>query len=81
MKLWMGNVAPGTSDDELKDLVKKYAPELTCTSIRREEGTGSRPGAVLEFTCGALGAMEKLSLRLNGIYWKGRSLVCQKLGL
>ena len=81
MKLWMGNIAPGTSDDELKDLVKKYAPELTCTSISRVEGTGSRPGAVLEFTGGAMGAMEKLSLRLNGIYWKERSLVCQKLGI
>jgi len=81
MRLWMGNIAPGTTDDELKEFVKKYAPELTCTSIQRVEGTGSRPGAILEFTGGKMGAMDTLSLRLNGMYWKERSLVCQKFGV
>ena len=33
MKLWMGNIAPDTSDEESKELVKKYAPGLTCTSV------------------------------------------------
>ena len=81
MKLWMGNIEPGTSDEEIKELVKKYAPDLTCTSIERVEGTGSRPGAMLEFSGGGVGVLDKLSLRLNGIYWKNRSLVCQKVGL
>jgi hypothetical protein len=81
MKLWMGNMAPDTSDEEIKDLVKKYAPDLTCTSIERVEGTGSRPGAMLELAGGGMGAIENLSRRLNGIYWKERSLVCSKLGL
>jgi len=39
MKLWMGNMAPDTSDVEIKDLVKRYAPDLTCSSIERVEGT------------------------------------------
>ena len=30
MKLWMGNIVPNTSDEEIKELVKKYAPDLTC---------------------------------------------------
>jgi RNA recognition motif-containing protein len=81
MKLWMGNMAPNTTDEEIKDLVKKYAPDLTCTSIERVEGTGSRPGAMLELAGGGMGAIENLSRRLNGIYWKQRELVCQKLGL
>ena len=81
MKLWMGNMAPDTSDEEIKDLVKKYAPDLTCTSIERVEGTGSRPGAMLELAGGGMGSIENLSRRLNGIYWKQRELVCQKLGL
>jgi len=80
MRLWMGNIAPDTSDEEIKELVKKYAPELTCQKIERVEGTGARPGAMLELTGGEMGALDKLSLRLNGIYWKERSLVCQKLG-
>jgi hypothetical protein len=81
MKLWMGNMAPDTSDEEIKELVKRYAPDLTCTSIQRVEGTGSRPGAMLEFAGGGMGSIENLSRRLNGIYWKKRELVCQKLGL
>jgi hypothetical protein len=81
MKLWMGNIAPGTSDEEIKVLVKKYAPELTCTGIERVEGTGSRPGAMLEFTGAAAGGIDKLSQRLNGIYWKDRSLLVEKIGL
>jgi hypothetical protein len=81
MRLWMGIIAPGTGDEEIMELVKKYAPELTCENVQRVEGMGSRPGAILELVGGELGAMEKLSLRLNGIFWKQRELVCQKLGI
>ena len=79
MRLWMGNIAPGTDDDELKAFVKKYAPDLECIKNQRVEGSGSRPGAILEFAGGKLGDMEKLSLRLNGMYWKERALVCSTL--
>ena len=80
MKIWMGNIAPGTTDEELKELVKKYAPDLEWAGIERVEGTGSRPGAMIELTGGGMGAAENLSRRLNGMYWKQRSLVCQKIG-
>ena len=81
MKIWMGNIAPGTTDEELKALINKYAPEVSCDRIVRVEGTGSRPGATLELTGGAFGAVENLSRRLNGMYWKERSLSCFKVGL
>lgn len=81
MKLWIGNIAPGTTDDEITGLVKKYAPDLTCVSVQRVEGTGSRPGAALELTGGGMGALDNLSRRLNGMYWKQRSLFCSKIGL
>lgn len=79
MKLWIGNIEPGTSDDEVRDFVKKYAPDLECTKIQRVEGDGSRPAAVLEFANPPLGALEGVSMRLNGIYWKNRSLIVQTL--
>ncbi len=79
MRLWMGNIAAETRDDEITALVKKYAPELTCEKLQRVEGTGSRPGAIVELAGGKFGDAEKLSLRLNGMHWKGRALVCQKL--
>jgi hypothetical protein len=49
MKLWIGNIAPETPDEEIRELVRKYAPDLECTQIQRVDGDGSRPAAVLEF--------------------------------
>jgi hypothetical protein len=76
MKLWLGHIAPGTSDEELKEFVKSYAPELECRSIKREEGDGSRPGTTMEFAGGTTSDLDKLRLRVHGMHWKGRSLVC-----
>ena len=74
MKLWIGNIAPDTSDDELKALVAKYAP-LTCDKIERVEGAGNRPAAMLQFPEASRASLDNLSRRLNGMYWKGRALV------
>jgi len=77
MKLWIGNIAPGTTDEEIREFVKKYAPALECTTMQRVEGDGSRPAAILEFSNPPLGAIETASLRLNGMYWKDRALLVQ----
>ncbi len=77
MKLWIGNIEPGTTDDEIRDLVKKYAPSLECTKIQRVEGDGSRPAAVLEFVDTPFGSLEAVSMCLHGMHWKGRALFVQ----
>ena len=74
MKLWIGNIAPGTSDDELKALITKYA-QLTCDKIERVEGAGNRPAAMIQVPEASKAALDNLSRRLNGMYWKGRALV------
>lgn len=79
MKLWIGNIAPGTSDDEIRDFVKKYAPDLECKMIQRVEGDGSRPAASIEFVDTPYGSVEKISLRLHGMHWKGRELFVQTI--
>jgi len=79
MKLWIGNIAPGTSDDEIKELLKKYSAQLECSTIEHVEGDGSRPAAMIEFSKGSTSALENLRLRLNGMYWKGRALVCSTM--
>jgi RNA recognition motif-containing protein len=79
MKLWIGNIAPDTSDEEIRAFVKKYAPDLECTSLQRVDGDGSRPAAMLEFAEAPLGALEKVSMRLNRMYWKKRELLVQTL--
>ena len=77
MKLWIGNIAPDTPDGEVRELLKKYAPDLEVSRITRVEGDGSRPAAVIEFADTPYGSVEKISMRLNGMYWKERSLVAQ----
>jgi len=78
-KLWIGNIAPGTSDEEIRAFVKKYAPDLECTKIQRVEGDGSRPAARLEFADTPYGSVEKISMRLHGMQWKERELFVQTL--
>ncbi len=77
MKLWIGNIAPGTSDTELRELVAKYGVD-TIVSIEQVPGDGSRPAAILEVGGTAEGMM-KVTQRLNGLYWKGRSLTVQAM--
>ena len=79
MKLWVANIAPGTSDDELRAFLKRYAPSLECTHIERVEGDGSRPAAMLEFAGAPLGSLETVSMRLNGMQWKQRALLVQTI--
>jgi len=73
-RLWIANIAPGTSDEEIKELVKKYAPDIECSEIQRVEGDGSRPAAMLTFVHKKFDSLGNLALRLNGMYWKGRPL-------
>jgi len=73
MKLWIGNLDPDTTDDELRDLVKKYT-SLEISRLTREPGDGSHAGAVLEFDAADRETLYEVQRRLNGMYWKNRSL-------
>ena len=74
-RLWIGNIAPGTTDDELKEFVAKYSRDpMECIEVQRVEGDGSRPAAMMSFTGKKLDTLGNLALRLNGMYWKGRLL-------
>ena len=79
MRLWLGNMAPGTTDDEIKAFLKKYGGNLECSEIERVEGDGTRPAAMIRFTAGKVDVLGRLALRLNGMYWKGRPLSCNTL--
>jgi hypothetical protein len=79
MKLWIGNIEPGTSDDEINAFVIKYAPDLEITKILRVEGDGSRPAAELEFKDTPYRSVEKIAMRLHGMHWKGRELYVQTM--
>ena len=77
MKLWLGNIAPGTSDEELRAFLEKYgAPSVV--SVERVASDGARPAAMVELAA-APETLTRLTLRLNGMYWKGRSLTVQAM--
>lgn len=76
MMLWMTNIEPGTSDDALRTFVHKYTHEVECVHVRRIDGDGSRPAALLSFVGGTWASVPRLALRLNGMYWQGRALSC-----
>ena len=77
MKLWIGNIAPGTSDEELRALLGKYGV-AEIASIQQVPGEGSRPAAILEVAA-TPESLGKVTQRLNGLYWKGRSLTVQAM--
>jgi hypothetical protein len=78
MRLWMGNIAPGTSDEELRAFLAKYGlPSVISIQQVTQEGS-TRPAAVLEVAA-APEALQRLTQRLNGMYWKGRSLTVQAM--
>jgi RNA recognition motif. (a.k.a. RRM, RBD, or RNP domain) len=74
MKLWIANLDPQTTDEELRAFVKKYSG-LETTSITRVPGDGSRPGAMLEFAGSDLAVLDRAQRRMHGMYWKNRSLL------
>ena len=73
MKLWLANFDPATTDDELRELVRKYS-KLEVSRVTREAGDGSRPGAVLEFDGANREVLYAVQRRLNGLFWKNRTL-------
>jgi hypothetical protein len=75
-RLWLMNVAPEASDDDIRALAKKYAPQLDCATLQREGNDGPRPIAFMTFTGGELGSVEQLAARLDGMFWKERKLGC-----
>jgi hypothetical protein len=77
MKLWMGNIAPGTSEEELRAFLAKYGMD-TVVSVQHVADDAARPAAVVE-VAGPPDAVQRITERLNGMYWKGRSLTVQPM--
>jgi len=76
MNLWIGNIAPQVTDDDLKAFVTKYGCPSP-TRIERVPGDGSRPAAVLFFDQAPDKAVYDAQLRLHDMFWNGRRLFVQ----
>ena len=76
IKLWLANVAPEATDDEIRTLIRTYAPDLECTEVQREPGDGSRPAAFVAVPGATRDPLDRACARLDGMFWKGRKLSC-----
>ena len=72
-RMLIGNIAPETSDEEVKALLVKYGfPE--CDAMERIVGTGSRPSVIVVFEGAAPVVLEQLQPRVHNLFWKDRRL-------
>jgi hypothetical protein len=75
-RLWLGNIEPGTSDDEIRALLLKYGFP-TVDGIEHVEGDGSRPAVLVTFQRADPAALALLQPRIHDLYWKRRRLTAQ----
>jgi len=73
MHMLLGNIEPGTSSDEIRDLLEKYGfPPFD--EIAFLEGDGSQPAVSLTFNSVEAPALASLQPRLNHLFWKNRQI-------
>lgn len=71
--LWIGNIAPETSEEELKALLVKYGfPAYD--QIRHVPGDGTRPAVMLLFQSADPALLQQLQTRVHNLFWKDRRL-------
>ena len=77
-RLLLGNLEPGTTDDEIRDFLVKYGfPPFD--AIEHQPGDGSRPSVLLSFAATDPTALDNLQQRVHDVYWKNRKLTAEIL--
>lgn len=72
-KLWISNLPPEASDDELDDFLQKYGfPSFD--GIERIPGDGSRPAAMLVYDSLNEDMLRRLQPRVHQVMWRERQL-------
>jgi RNA recognition motif-containing protein len=75
-KVWVGNVAPEVTDDELRTFLEKYGfPEPG--QITRVGSEGPRPAASVEFPGKTTGELAEFARRIHDVFWRGHRLHVQ----
>jgi hypothetical protein len=78
-RLLLGNIEPGTSEEEVADFLHKYGfPAYD--RIEQVPGDGSRPAVLLTYLGVTESALEKLRPRVHEMFWKSRKLNVMILG-
>ena len=78
MKLWIGNVDPAATDDEIREFLAKYT-KLECSALTRVPGDGSRPAVMLDVPGASVSSIYEAQRRLDGMHWRKRTLLVSVL--
>jgi len=78
MKLWIGNIDPTASDEEIRAFLAKYT-HLDVSTLTRVPGDGSRPAVLLDCPASSVTAIYEAQRRLEGMHWRSRTLVVSVL--
>jgi hypothetical protein len=74
--LWIGNVASGTSDEEIKNFLIKYGfPPFD--AIEHIPGEGTHPAVRVTFNNVSPEALRHLQPRIHDIFWKNKTINVQ----
>ena len=79
-RILLGNIAEGTSEEEIKDFLQKYGfPAISRIEPVAGAGAGARPSVLLTFDGVDADMLRKRKERIHGIYWKGGSITARVL--
>jgi hypothetical protein len=76
MKLWISNLPPNKSDEEVRAFVRKYT-EVEIDAMTRIDGDGSRPGVLIEIDGATQLMLLGMQRRLHRMYWDQHELSVQ----
>ncbi|HXH04398.1 MAG TPA: RNA-binding protein [Candidatus Competibacteraceae bacterium] len=77
MVISIGNLPPGVSAEELREVLEQHGLEGVL-EVNILEGSGNQPGALIKMDISAAAAKVVVA-RVTHIYWKGHNLTCTPL--
>jgi len=76
MKLWIANLAPGTTVEKVKQLLEKYGLPQPDDMLFLD---GTSPGVLVEFWTDDEQKLRKLIWRIECLYWEGSHITVSPL--
>ena len=76
MKLWIANLATGTTAEKVEQLLRKYGLPQPDDMLFLD---GTSPGALVEFWTDDEQKLRKLIWRIEGLYWEGSRITVSPL--
>ena len=76
MKLWISNLPPNKSDEDVRAFVRKYT-EVEIDAMTRIDSDGSRPGVLIEIDGATQLTLLGMQRRLHRMYWDQHELTVQ----